>query len=197
MNSKYLPIILVFILALVYFLVPESFSHLDDMLVIDNPVQSRSTIRQPWKVGQYEFKSLAHLELDARVLSTKYYDQGREAELSDIDFALGWGPMSSDTVLDTLSISQGGRAFFYKYTIAPPVSAGAITKHSSNFHLIPKDEHVRFQLLRTRPGDLVHLRGQLVKVTASDGWRWESSLSRRDSGAGACEIMWVEHLESR
>ncbi|MBT3221032.1 MAG: hypothetical protein HN348_18270 [Proteobacteria bacterium] len=197
MDSRYIPIILVFVVALIYFLVPESFSHLDDMLIPENPVQSRATIRQPWKVGQYGFKSLAHLELDARVLSTKYYDHGREAELSDRDFALGWGPMSSDSVLDTLTISQSGRTFTYRYTVAPPISASAMVRHSSNFHLIPGDEQIRFQILRIRPDDLIHLEGQLVKVTAPDGWRWKSSTTRRDSGDGACEVMWVERLERR
>jgi hypothetical protein len=40
-------------------------------------------------------------------------------------------------------------------------------------------------------GDIIELRGYLVEVTAPDGWHWRSSLSRTDSGDGACELMWV------
>jgi hypothetical protein len=38
----------------------------------------------------------------------------------------------------------------------------------------------------------------LVKVEQpSSGWRWVSSLSREDTGAGACELIWVESLSVR
>jgi hypothetical protein len=42
--------------------------------------------------------------------------------------------------------------------------------------------------------DVVHLRGKLVRVDGPGGWRWVSSLSRKDSG---CELMWVESVERR
>ena len=38
------------------------------------------------------------------------------------------------------------------------------------------------------------LRGYLVRVEAADGWQWRSSLSRADTGAGACELVLLEAL---
>jgi hypothetical protein len=32
------------------------------------------------------------------------------------------------------------------------------------------------------------------KSRAPDGWRWRSSLTREDTGAGACELVWVERI---
>jgi hypothetical protein len=34
----------------------------------------------------------------------------------------------------------------------------------------------------------------LVRVEGQDGFIWSSSLSRDDTGAGACELIWLEQL---
>jgi hypothetical protein len=41
---------------------------------------------------------------------------------------------------------------------------------------------------------VVALSGYLVRVTAADGWHWNSSMTRSDSGHGACELVWVTQL---
>ena len=35
------------------------------------------------------------------------------------------------------------------------------------------------------------------RMRAPDGWRWRSSLTREDTGAGACELVWVERIVTR
>jgi hypothetical protein len=42
---------------------------------------------------------------------------------------------------------------------------------------------------------LIHLSGLLVEATGPEIGTWRSSLSRTDSGNGACELVWVEELE--
>ena len=42
-----------------------------------------------------------------------------------------------------------------------------------------------------RKGDRVRIDGWLVQANAPDGWRWRSSLTRDDSGGGACEVVYV------
>jgi hypothetical protein len=34
----------------------------------------------------------------------------------------------------------------------------------------------------------------LIEAQASDGWRWRSSLTREDTGNGACELVLVKSL---
>jgi hypothetical protein len=46
-----------------------------------------------------------------------------------------------------------------------------------------------------KPHDRVRVAGKLVEVHADDGWQWRSSLSRTDTGASACELLWLERLE--
>ncbi|HEV3148526.1 MAG TPA: hypothetical protein VGZ24_07735, partial [Chthoniobacterales bacterium] len=47
-----------------------------------------------------------------------------------------------------------------------------------------------------RTGSLVHLSGELVEATGPGIGTWRSSLSRTDTGNGACELMWVEKMSA-
>ena len=60
--------------------------------------------------------------------------------------------------------------------------------------MIPANGEIARQLKSIRAGNMVHLKGFLVEVTGKDGFRWKSSLSRADTGGGACELIWVESL---
>lgn len=61
-------------------------------------------------------------------------------------------------------------------------------------HMIPAAAEIAGQLKSIRPGNMVHLKGLLVEVTSTEGWRWKSSLTRADTGGGACELILVESL---
>jgi len=114
-----------------------------------------------------------------------------------VDLALGWGKMSDQTVLDQLKISQSGRWYEWRTKEAYPIPHPEIVEHSGNMHLIPATATVDATLKRVRRGEVVTLRGYLVEIVAADGWRWRSSLSREDSGARSCEVVWVEELSVR
>lgn len=59
----------------------------------------------------------------------------------------------------------------------------------------PLDPAVRAGLRRVRPGESIRLQGVLVDVHWSDERLWKTSLTREDTGAGACEIVWVHGVE--
>jgi hypothetical protein len=65
----------------------------------------------------------------------------------------------------------------------------------ANVHVIPANDVVRKQALAIGKGDRIRARGKLVRIERPDGWRWVSSLTREDSGGGACELFWVESVE--
>ena len=58
-------------------------------------------------------------------------------------------------------------------------------------HMIPASESVARALAAVRKDDRVRIDGWLVEAKATDGWHWRSSLSREDTGAGACEVVYV------
>lgn len=127
------------------------------------------------------------------MLSSKSYSVGREADLSPVDLALGWGPMSDETILNKVDISQSHR-FYYWHVDEFPIPRREIETHSANMHMIPADDRIEKMLKSVRPGEVVKLSGYLVQVNASDGWHWKSSLTREDTGNGACEVVYVKEL---
>jgi hypothetical protein len=61
-------------------------------------------------------------------------------------------------------------------------------------HLIPASDDISKRLEAVSPGQVVTMDGYLVQVHGPNGFAWKSSLSRTDTGEGACELMWVEQL---
>ena len=138
-------------------------------------------------------RSGSGLGLYRDVLGKENYYLGREAELSPVDLAFGWGPMSDEKVLKHISISQSNR-FYYWSTRKFPIPRRQIEINSANMHLIPANDDIKKRLKSVREGQVIRLQGYLVRVQASDGWNWQTSLTRKDVGAGACELIWVEQL---
>ena len=143
--------------------------------------------------GDVEFRPLATFSVSARVLGRADYRWDALASLVPIDLALGWGRMSDSAVLDKVDISQSGRFYFW-HVDAFPIPEREIIDSSANMHLIAADRGVARDIARTRVGDVVDFDGYLVEIDWPDGSKARSSLTRSDSGAGACEIVWVEHF---
>ena len=140
----------------------------------------------------FQIQPLANFAIDARVLSREDYYLGKEAELAPLDLALGWKRMANPSVYRQLDISQGRRWYFYRWRDAPPIPAQEIVESSANMHLIPANATVEKTLRKAREGAFVRLTGHLVKASDASGWRWTSSLTRTDSGADSCELVFVE-----
>lgn len=162
--------------------------------VPDAPVQ-QSTRAPAIDHAGYTIEPVADYAVRARVLSIERYRLGREADLSPVDFVLGWGPMSDDAVIERLTISQANRWYMYRWQDAPPIDSAAIVATSANTHLVPANPHVEDRLLGVRKGAVIRLTGHLVNVRHADGWRWNSSLSRTDTGNGSCELMFVTDVQ--
>ncbi|GAA4998358.1 hypothetical protein FNZ56_12445 [Pseudoluteimonas lycopersici] len=145
----------------------------------------------PFRLEDASLQPLAGFSVEARVLSRKDYGFGREAEFSPTDLALGWGRMGDDAVLDRLDIRQSSRWYRYRWRGDPPIPPREIIRSSANMHMIPADPTVAAALHAVRPGQRVRIDGWLVQVDASDGWHWRSSLTREDTGSGACEVVYV------
>jgi hypothetical protein len=157
------------------------------------PLQQEIANPEPFDFKGYRITPLASFEIEARVLSRERYRLGREADLSPIDLALGWGPMSAQEVIDQLEISQSNR-YFRWHTDRLPLPAPTIARHSANMHIIPAADPIENELMKIRKGHIVRLGGYLIQANAPDGWRWRSSLTRSDTGGGACEIILVNRI---
>jgi hypothetical protein len=166
------------------------------VLAPDDPRQV-DIVERTWTIGDTRFTALAQYDIQARVLSTNHYSFDKGADLAPVDFAVGWGRMSDSDVLAGIKISQSGRFYFWRPIIGQPlpIPRKELISHSANMHLIPSDDGIKKVLLDVRPGQMVSLSGYLVQVNRPQGWTWRSSLSRTDTGMGACELMWVERID--
>ncbi len=167
----------------------------DENSPLQSPVDS---LMVPRRLNDATVIPLAGFSLQARVLSRENYSMDSGAKYSPLDLALGWGPMANPAVDDALDISQGGRWYRYRWGASgPPLPLGTIISHSANMHMVPADANVASALNDVSAGDVVRLHGWLVRIERDGGWRWQSSLSRDDSGDGACELVYVCAIERR
>ena len=171
----------------------RTVSHPAGVLAAEEPLQENLATGSTWTAKDHHFKALANFHIRARVLSTERYRFDRAAEVSPVDFAMGWGPMSDSAVLGKLSISQSDRWFHWNASTLP-LPMEVIVSHAANMHLIPATQTVERGLMGVRQGQIATLDGYLVHVDGKDGWKWDSSMTRDDSGDGACEVVWVEKV---
>lgn len=158
------------------------------------PVQRDAVSLQKFQLDDYEIIPAARFDIKAKVLGSKSYTFGREADLSPVDLALGWGPMSDESILQKITISQSNR--FYRWHVEEfPIPRREIETNSANMHMIPANKTIASKIKAARHGDIITLSGHLVNVKARDGWLWKSSLTRQDTGGGACELIWVEQFD--
>lgn len=162
--------------------------------VAEAPTQSSLNNADSFEHEDYKVTPLADFTMQAKVLSREDYMLDRESDLSPIDLALGWQQMSDESILSDIEISQSGR--WYRWRVEQfPIPRQAIETQSANMHMVPADDFITSKLDDVVAGQIISLEGKLIKAEAADGWRWQSSLSREDTGASACELIYVTDLK--
>ena len=193
--KKLLIILAILAAVLLYFFYPETvITFPPGETAPSQPAQTNLVNKKQWTVGKFTIEALAKYDIKARVLSRNNFSLGKESELSPFDLALGWGPMSDQSVIDKLIITQRDRWYFWRADKLP-IPANQISLNSANTHIIPENQNVEDSFDNVYKGSLIEMKGYLVKVTAADGWHWVSSLRRDDTGGGSCELFWVEDLK--
>jgi hypothetical protein len=168
----------------------------DGVLVAEEPQQTLVANGEKIQRGRWTLTVRATYRITARVLGRETYNFDGLSDLIPQDIALGWGPMSDSRVLRSIDMSQENRFFNWRTSAKTLVPMPVIITHAANTHVIPANPSIARQLLRLRPGEVVTLTGELVDAKREDG-RWiNTSLVRDDTGAGACEVMWVTDVSS-
>ena len=164
------------------------------VLAPDAPLQVDLEHGAQLQQGKVTLTTRAHFDITARVLSRRDYSFGADARLIPEDLALGWGRMSDSAVLAQIEISQSDR--YYNWRVKQfPIPRREIETSSANMHMIPADAGVLRQLRAVHPGEVVHIEGFLVDASRAKGWHWNTSMTRDDTGAGACELVYVESID--
>jgi hypothetical protein len=165
----------------------HDIDHPPGILAAAEPTQREIGSAPMIERGPFRLRPRAEFSATVRVLRREDYSLGELASLVPTDFAVGWGPMSDSHVLDDVQITQSNR-FYYWRTEHWPVDRATIESHSANWHVIPGNAAVRAVLEELRRGSIVEFEGELVDIEGPQG-RMATSLSRSDTGAGACEVL--------
>ena len=191
MKKNILILLAMVVMAWIFFHHPKA--NWEGRLAPGEPSQISDHLPLPWAYKEFTITARAQYHIKAVILSKNYFWGGDpEDALSSYDFALGWGPMSDAHVINQLHITQSFRWYHFSWRNNPPIAQSEITSHSSNHHIIAADQNVLDAVAHFKRYDLVELEGYLVDVQNNkDNWSWHTSLSRTDTGGGACEIFWV------
>lgn len=163
----------------------------------DEPTQVNLSPPPTFVAKGYTFTARARYDVTARLLRKEIYRVDGGAALAPIDLGVGWGPLSDSAIIDQLEFSQMGRFFYWQPKNGNfPLPRETLVSHVAQMHMIPATREIERRLKSLRPGQRVTAQGYLVDVRGENGFTWNTSLSRTDRGNGACEIVWVEELET-
>ncbi len=155
-------------------------------------VASQPTAEGVVSMKGYQITPLEPFDMHARVLSSKHYSADKEADLVPVDLALGWGPMADLQISSQVQVTQSNRWYHWRVEKFP-IPRRDIETNSANMHLIPATPAIAAAIQSAKAGQMVRFTGDLVEVVdPAKGWRWKSSLTRNDTGAGACELVLVK-----
>jgi hypothetical protein len=113
------------------------------------------------------------------------------------DVCVVWGEVIANGSYRKVRYSSGEFTCYYTWSgvLTPPFNP----EKMSNNHVIPADSTIARRIRAIRTGDQIRMRGLLVDYTVSSGGREvftrRTSLTRKDTGNGACEILYVTEVE--
>lgn len=161
------------------------------------PVQAatwRTPFVWPTRRGEVRVRPRAAFDISAVVAASEPYSFDGGAFVSPVDLVMTWGQLPEEPYRSRVSYYQITRYYFWR-TRDPGLDLSYIATHSANMHMIPATRNLARALAHVGGGDRVRLRGLLVDVEGPSGFHWQTSLSRDDTGPGACELVWVEELQ--
>lgn len=165
----------------------------DGPLAVSPPYQYNAESRQI-RLDDFILSPRAEFEVEARVLAASRFYFDRKGWLAPMAIVIGWGKMSDESVYRNVDIDQFNH--FYEWdNLAPTlIDDQEILTSTANIHLIPANKEVKDMMYRIRIGDVISIRGSLVNVRRTTGWKWATSTKRDDKGEDSGEILYVKAL---
>jgi hypothetical protein len=161
------------------------------------PIQGptwRTPFAWPTRRGEVRVLPRAAFDIQAMVAGAEPYSFDDGAFLSPVDLVMTWGRLPEEPYRSRVSYYQITRYYFWR-TRDPGLDLRYVATHSANMHMIPSTRNLARALAHVGSHEPVRVRGLLVDVESARGYRWRTSLSRDDTGPGACELVWVEELQ--
>ena len=148
--------------------------------------------------GEVTITPIFEYSVSALIVGKKNYHSGWESEISPVDLALAWEELSKPNYNKFVSFSQRSRWYYFRTKQKAPFGKNFVYIRSSNNHIIPHTDNLRRAIKRLKKNDIITLKGYLVRIKGKKKGRsiwWNSSTSRKDTGNGSCEIIYVTSLQ--
>lgn len=204
---KWLFIASIFAMAVTYLLKDErpdpDFYDLEQLRA---PQQS-ATDTEPFTTevnGQrYRVKPLFDYELEGVVVSYHNADSiadiwhhGKWQDFINVrDLCVIWGRNVRNGVYQEMDFSNDSWTCWAYWPDAATRKRFSMSELSNN-HLLSDDDQLKEQLMAAQPGDHIRLRGVLAAyANLANGFKRGTSVTRSDTGNGACETIYLQDFE--
>lgn len=128
----------------------------------------------------------------ARIVGNRSY-RDWQADFAPLDLLVAWGDLSDPNVDQWITWRQFSRQGSFRWSGSIPYTWDYINSHAANIHVIPATENLEKALIDLDKNENALMAGLLVDVR-SNQVSIDTSLTRTDTGLGACEIYYVERL---
>jgi len=172
------------------------FSYNDFYEVKQEPTQIKINPKFIYKKG-FKLKLIYKFKIEGRVVSSKKYNWDSFAEILTHDIGIVWGKVSKTNIFDQFNWNQKQRFLIYSIREDKLNKIGGakyVNSHIANIHLIPKDWSIESKLNQIKPYDIIEIEGYLTDVYSKRRMIL-TSISRTDSGPGACEVIYVTNIK--
>lgn len=175
-----------------------------DMLAVANiePQQARTSqadFQADWQGRRYNVAPLFDYELQGVVVSYRQHDgnsrmhRQSDDHLNAADLCVVWGDNANHPDLNQISFYNG--IFTCNFSTRSDSAWHAFDIYQiSNNHLLSDDPAIRKAISDVSIGDQIYLRGVLAEYTSPNGATRGTSTTRKDTGDGACETIYVEEF---
>lgn len=176
---------------------------IDYIAAVANEPQQNTTARKPfdaaWDGTGYQIDPEFEYSLTGMIVSFRHHDDNSRMHnlagdhLNMLDVCVVWGENTRSAQLEKLDFWNGIFTCNVKTSDQQAWESFDMNQLSNN-HLISNDEDIRDRARSIRIGDQIRVEGVLASYT-SPGGRRGTSITRTDTGDGACETIYVDRFE--
>lgn len=171
--------------------------------ITGEPAQTR-TNKTPFDVVfddvEFRIEPVFAYDITGMVVSYRHHDNNSRMHrlandhLNMLDVCVVWGENTFGTHLYKLDFWSG--IFTCNVETRDQQAWEAFNMYQlSNNHLISDDTYIRNQVKHIRIGDQIRVRGYLASYGNETGSKRGTSTTRKDTGNGACETVYVEEFD--
>jgi hypothetical protein len=180
---------------------PGNIDYVTD--VRNEPLQSPAQ-KDPFNVAfnevEYAVEPEFAYDITGMIVSYRHHDDNSRMHqlandhLNMLDVCVVWGDNTQGAQLDKLDFWNG--IFTCNVQTRDQIAWDSFDMYQlSNNHLISDDDYVRDRVKDIRIGDQIRVQGYLVGYSSPGIGKRGTSTTRKDTGDGACETIFVERFE--